>query len=217
MLFALLKGFFTGASLIIAIGAQNAFVLHQGLRQQHHLTVATICVMVDVVLIFIGVAGLGVLLQKTPVLLDIARWGGAVFLAAYGARSLWKAFAAYRIDKVASGNRGNVNTAGNNEMCDVLSVGQAVVITLSLSLLNPHVYLDTVVLLGAIGGQLPDLGWFWFWIGASMASCCWFFALSLVAKQLAPWFARPATWQLLDVVIGLVMLTIAIQLVRGNF
>ena len=219
MLFAFIKGFFTGASLIIAIGAQNAFVLRQGLRQQRHIAVAGACTVIDVLLIFVGVAGLGVLIKQHPSFLETARWGGAAFLTVYGVRSLWKARANSYDGYAESGDLSRMDV--RNEHClsggartpATLSLTKALLITVSLSLLNPHVYLDTVVLLGAIGGQLPGSGWLWFWLGASLASFCWFFSLSLAAKQLAPLFARPKAWRLLDAMVGLVMILIALQLV----
>lgn len=197
MLIAYLKGLGMGAGLIMAIGAQNAFVLRQGLLRRHVFICALICALCDMVLISAGVAGMGSVIVAHPTLLAVAKWGGAAFLAVYGIRS---AIAAFRTDGM---------TAASG---DVGSRAAAVAAALSFSLLNPHVYLDTVVLLGAIGGQQPDGGRLYFALGAMSASVLWFFSLSYGARLLAPLFARPVAWRVLDGIIAVVMWAIALSL-----
>jgi L-lysine exporter family protein LysE/ArgO len=199
---AALQGFALGGGLILAIGAQNAFVLRQGLRREHVFTVAAICFLCDGALIALGCAGFASLLQLVPALPGIAAWGGAVFLLAYGARAFR---AAWKPASLGSELRGTRN-----------SWRRIAVTTLALSLLNPHVYLDTVILLGSVAAQLPDPARTAFGLGAVTASGLFFFSLAYGASLLAPWFARPATWRWLDLLVGLVMWTIAASLIAGQ-
>jgi len=190
-----LKGLGLGAGLIIAIGAQNAHVLRMGLRRQHVALTVGVCILCDVVLIAAGVAGMGAVIGRNPALLALARWGGAGFLAWYGVRA-WRA--AWRSGTlVAEGGAA------------ALDPRQALTLALGLSLLNPHVYLDTVVLLGSFGGQQAGLGRLWFAAGAMSASVAWFLALGFGARVLSPLFSRPMAWRALDGMIGAVMLTLA--------
>lgn len=198
MIFAFLKGLGIGASLIVAIGAQNAFVLRQGLLRQYVLTCAAICTLCDMVLIYCGVAGMGVVIAQSPALLTLAKWGGALFLIAYGARSAWAA--------IKSGGLAVAGEAAPSHAAIVLSA-------FSFSLLNPHVYLDTVVLLGAVGAQQIGDARPAFTVGAMTASTLWFFGLGYGARLLAPVFARPVAWRILDGLIALVMWMIAVSLV----
>jgi len=197
MIFAFLKGLGIGASLIIAIGAQNAFVLRQGLLRQYVLTCALICTLCDMVLIYCGVAGMGLLISSSPQLLTFAKWGGALFLLAYGARSAWAAFSS-----------GGLAVAGDAMPSHAAIVASA----FSFSLLNPHVYLDTVVLLGAVGGQQIGPARIAFTAGAMTASTLWFFSLGYGARLLAPLFAKPIAWRVLDGLIAVVMWMIAVSL-----
>ncbi|MHB0879062.1 MAG: LysE/ArgO family amino acid transporter [Anaerolineae bacterium] len=196
-----IEGLGLGASLIVAIGAQNAFVLRQGLRRQHTFVTASICALCDIALISLGVAGLGAVIARAPSLLAIATWGGAAFLFAFGLRSFLSALrpGALSTDAVAG-------EAGR-------TVRSVVLTTLGLSLLNPHVYLDTVVLFGSIGARHPVDERLGFALGAITASLLWFFGLSYGAALLAPFFRRPATWCLLDAAVGCVMWAIAVGLV----
>lgn len=194
---ALLTGFGTGAGLIIAIGSQNAFVLSSALRHQHAYAVAATCMLVDIILISAGVWGLGTLIERFPALLTVATWGGAAFLLVYGA------FAFHRAWRPSALEAEQVKTA---------SLKGAVLTVLALSLLNPHVYLDTVILLGSIGGQLPDSQPLWFALGACLASVLWFSLLAWGGRLLAPWFANPTSWRWLDIFIGAVMWAIAFSL-----
>ena len=197
---ALLAGVGFGLSLIVAIGAQNAFVLRQGLRREHVLAVVLICALSDAVLIAVGVAGVGTLLQLAPWLLVVVRIAGAGFLSIYGilaARRALKPAALFAEDVGAS-----------------TPLVTAIVTCLALTLLNPHVYLDTVVLLGSIAATHGDDRW-WFGLGAVAASIVWFSALGYGARLLRPLFAKPLAWRILDGFIAIVMFAIAISLLIG--
>jgi L-lysine exporter family protein LysE/ArgO len=194
-----------GASLIIAIGAQNAFVLRQGLRRRHVLVAVSICVLVDAALISLGVAGFGSLVGLFPAILDVAALSGAAFLVVYGALALRAAVAteSLRVDDGPEPVQA--------------SMTPVVLAALAVSLLNPHVYLDTVVLLGSVAVQFPAPERLSFALGAISASFLWFFSLGFGARLLAPLFARPVSWRVLDGGIALVMWSIAFSLVRGVF
>lgn len=189
-----LTGLATGAGLIIAIGAQNAFVLSQGIRREYHWPIAGLCGLIDALLITLGIAGMGVLISDSPLLLTLVTWGGAAFLLWYGANALRSALKAGSLE---------VQTRG------LSSLRGALLTTLALSLLNPHVYLDTVILLGSIGGRYPDEGRYWFGAGAALFSFIWFFSLSLGARWLAPLFQKPLAWRILDGLVCLMMWTLA--------
>lgn len=202
-LLAALAGLGLGLSLIIAIGAQNAYVLRQGLRREHIVAVIAICALSDLVLIGLGVAGLGFLVDAVPWLIVAVRFAGAVFLLVYAA------LAARRAIRPTETLRAGEAPAKTR---------LAVVVTTALALtwLNPHVYLDTVVLLGSIASTHGEERW-WFGAGAGLGSILWFTALGLGARLLAPVFARPVAWRILDGIIALVMTAIAISLVVGAF
>jgi L-lysine exporter family protein LysE/ArgO len=194
-----LAGFGLGASLIVAIGAQNAFVLRQGLRREHIGIVILICAASDVVLIALGVAGAGALFAAAPWLVTVARIAGAAFLVLYAV------LAARRAVRPAPGSL--QADAGRRS-----PRASAVALTcLALTWLNPHVYLDTVVLLGSIASTHGDGRWA-FGAGAAVASVLWFTALGLGARALAPLFARPTAWRVLDGVVAIVMLVVAATL-----
>jgi len=197
---AFTSGFATSAALIVAIGAQNAFVLRQGLARAHVLPVVLVCALSDALLITLGVAGLGALVQASPLLLDVARYGGAAFLIAYGAASARRALSDH-----ALGAGGRAST----------DLGAALAACLAFTYLNPHCWLDTVVLLGAVATQQPAAERASFGGGAVLASAVWFFALGYGARLLAPLFARPLAWRLLDGTIALVMGSIAVALLRA--
>lgn len=193
-------GFALGLSLIVAIGAQNAFVLRQGLRREHVLAVVLVCALSDAVLIAAGVAGFGLLASQLPGLETVMRMLGAAFLMWYGARTLlaaWRGGAALRAER----------DPGNG------SLRRALLTCLALTWLNPHVYLDTVMLLGAVSSQYESR--LHFGLGAVSASLCFFFALGFGARLLAPVFARPVAWRVLDLGIGLTMWLIAAKLLIG--
>lgn len=192
---AFLKGLGLGASLIMAIGSQNAHVLRMGLLRQHVGATVLVCIVCDMLLIAAGVAGMGVLIQQSPLLLEMARWGGAAFLFWYGLRA-WRA---------VLGNDSLAVAAGQTQ----IPLRQALLTVLAMTLLNPHVYLDTVVLLGSIGGQQPEGSRQWFVLGACCASALWFLSLGYGARLLAPLFSRPLSWRVLDGVVGSVMWSLA--------
>ena len=200
MLVSLLAGLGLGLSLIVAIGAQTAFVLRQGLRREHVLVVVAICAMSDAVLIAAGVAGLGALLERAEWLLVVVRIAGAAFLTWYGVRAAMRAFRPATLDATVEGEPTSLRTA-------VLTV-------LALTWLNPHVYLDTVVLLGSIGATHGDTRW-WFAAGAMLGSVLWFSALGFGSRLLRPLFARPVSWRILDGLIAVVMIAIAVSLLLG--
>jgi len=198
--FPFIKGLGVGASLIMAIGSQNAFVLSYAIRGQHALVIGMVCAAIDIVLIFSGVLGLGVLIKDTPILIDIASYFGAAFLLVYGAIAFRRVFRPSGLD---------VNSVKK------MTLLNAVVTTAALSLLNPHVYLDTVILLGSIGGQLPGNQSLLFALGACVASLLWFSVLVMGGKALAPWFKSPKSWQKLDFLVGATMWVIAGFLIYG--
>ena len=200
MLDSAAAGLLTGLSLIVAIGAQNAFVLRQGLLRQHVGPVVAVCAISDLVLIVAGVAGIGAIVQHAPTALTIVRWLGVAFLTAYGVRSLWRAREA-----------GSLHAATANP----ISLRAALAQIVALTWLNPHVYLDTVLLIGSIAAHHGPTGKWWFAAGASLASLLWFTGLGYGARLLAPLLSRPRAWQVLDVVIGLVMFAIAAVLLLG--
>ncbi len=194
---AFLQGLGIGAGLIIAIGAQNAFVLSQGVKRQYQWLVACICSFCDVVLIFSGAAGTGGIVAANPGLRSAAAWGGAIFLLWYGGRSLLSAIA------------GNALFTNGGERQSRRNIATA---TLAVTLLNPHIYLDTLVLLGSCSGRFMGAGRYLFALGACSASVMWFFALSLGGVVLAPLFRNRLAWRLLDTLVCLTMWTIAVRL-----
>jgi L-lysine exporter family protein LysE/ArgO len=194
------QGLFLSLGLIVAIGAQNAFVLRQGLRREHVGSVVAFCAVADALLITAGVFGMAQALGDRPMLARGLALGGAAFLAVYGWRALQRARQISALDVTASG--------------PTLSRGAALAQAAAFTLLNPHVYLDTVLLVGSIGAQQPAPFQAWFAAGASTASLLWFSALGFGARWLAPWFARPRAWQVLDALIGLTMWVLSALLVR---
>ena len=194
---AALAGFGFSLSLIVAIGAQNAFVLRQGLRREHVVPVLLFCALSDAVLIFLGIFGLGALLQVVPWLLGAIRWGGIAFLIAYGAFALRRALRPQALSAEAGGERS--------------PLGATMLAIAAITWLNPHVYLDTVMLMGSVATTYDAQRW-WFGAGAASASLVWFTALGLGARFLRPLFARPAAWRALDVVIAVIMWALALML-----
>lgn len=197
---AFFQGFVLGAGLIIAIGSQNAYVLRQGLKREHVLLICLVCALSDALLITIGVSGTGTLVASSETLLTLVRIGGALFLAVYGVRAAQTAIKGEYLD-AASGAL--VPTP----------LKTTLLTTLAFTYLNPHVYLDTVILLGSIAGQFGWAERVQFGSGAIVASFAWFFALGYGARWLAPMFSRPIAWKLLDSLIALIMFGLAISLV----
>jgi L-lysine exporter family protein LysE/ArgO len=196
----LLAGFLLGLSLILPIGAQNAFVLRLGLRGEHVLAVCLTCALSDAVLILAGVSGFAQLSARVPWAETVLLYGGVAFLLAYGARSFMAAFGSASLGASEGAPAG---------------LGRVVLTCLALTWLNPHVYLDTVVLIGSISTQF-DEGKGLFAAGAMLASFVFFFSLGFGARLLKPLFARPVTWRVLDVAIGLVMWATAARLLLNE-
>ncbi|MFI2754312.1 LysE/ArgO family amino acid transporter [Cellulomonas sp. P22] len=194
----LLTGFLTSLTLIAAIGAQNAFVLRQGIRREHVVPVILVCAGADLLLITAGVAGLGALVVAHPGVLTASRYGGAAFLLVLAVAAARRARHPSHLDPAAQGPA---------------TLGAVLATCLALTFLNPHVYLDTVVLLGSLAQQHGPAGSWAFGAGAGLASIVWFTALGAGATRLAPVFARPRAWQVLDAGVAAVMATIAVLLV----
>jgi L-lysine exporter family protein LysE/ArgO len=201
-----LQGLGLGASLIMAIGAQNAHVIRTGVRGQHVLATVAACIAVDVLLIGLGIAGLGALVEASPTLMAVARYGGAAFLVWYGWRC-WKS-------SLRGANLLDSSLAASPDE-KAQTLGRALATVLALSLLNPHVYLDTVVLLGAVGSSLAGEARLSFALGAMTASVLWFSALGLGARRFATVLGRPAVWRAIEAATGTLMLVLAYLLVRG--
>jgi L-lysine exporter family protein LysE/ArgO len=192
----LFLGFIASFTLIAAIGAQNAFVLRQGIRREHVLPVVALCTVSDIVLISAGIAGVGALISAHPSALNIAKFGGALFLVGYGlmaARRAWRPSSLTPSEETPA------------RLIDVL------VTCAALTFLNPHVYLDTVVLLGALANEHRDEKWL-FGVGAVTASAVWFISLGLGARRLAGLFAAPMTWRILDGLIAVMMIGLGVSL-----
>ena len=228
----LVAGLGLGLSLIVAIGAQNVFVLRQGIRREHVFVVAAICAVSDALLIAAGVGGMGAALQAAPWLIGVARWAGAAFLVGYAflaARRAWRGTESGLVvgEDAASAGRGarsasrdaggGLGTGADASSATAVVAGRTallpVVLTcLALTWLNPHVYLDTVVLLGSVGATYGEQRWI-FAAGAMLASVAWFFSLAYGARLLGGVLASPRAWRILDGIIAVVMLAIAVSLV----
>lgn len=192
-----LSGFLLGASLIIAIGAQNAFILRQGLLRQHVFILCLICALSDALLIAAGVAGLGTLIAQSPLLINVVTMGGALFLFSYALFAFRRALKPEVLHAAKTGG-GSLKTA--------------IAACLAFTFLNPHVYLDTVLLLGSLSARYEGSARTAYAAGAMLASFVWFFGLGYGARLLEPVFARPAAWRVLDVAIGLIMAGIGLSL-----
>jgi len=197
---ASIAGLCFGLSLIVAIGAQNAFVLRQGLIRNHVLIIVVICAVCDVALIFAGIAGLGALITSIGWLLPAIELVGGLFVATYGVFAAKRALSSESLAPTAE-------SVG-------LTTAVAITTTLGLTLLNPHVYLDTVLLLGSVASTYGQNRW-WFGLGAAIGSITWFFSLGFGARMLKPVFAKPIAWRILDIIIAIVMFAIAGTLLVG--
>ena len=196
MFVALVTGLFTGWSLIVAIGAQNAFVIRQGLTKKYVLPVVLVCALADISLIAAGVAGLGALLRSIPAAFEIIRWAGVVYLLWFGIKSVRSAIKPGALD--ASGNQSG-------------SLKTVLLTVLGMTFLNPHVYLDTVIFLGVIANQFGEQRW-QFAIGAMCASVIWFFAIGYGSRAASRFMGKPAFWRILDSLIAAIMLALAVSL-----
>lgn len=197
MPFVLMKGFFSSASLIISIGAQNAFVIRQGLARRDLLLTAFLCAFIDAVLIVLGVLGFGQIIAEYPFLIVLTKGFAILFLVLYGAYSFKSIFESKRLSEEQQG---------------IYSRRKTLLLLLMLTLLNPHVYLDTVILLGSIAAQYPSHEQFYFAIGAIGASFFWFFSLTYGTRYLAPLLNKPTAWKIIDGLTGLTMWGIALNL-----
>jgi L-lysine exporter family protein LysE/ArgO len=200
MLSAALAGFLLGGSLIVAIGAQNAFVIRQGALNAHVFWICLFCSVCDSVLIWAGVFGLGALIKFVPLFIPVLTYGGAAFLIWYGIKALLRALN-------PSGMGTSSEAAG--------SLKAALAACAAFTLLNPHVYLDTVVLVGSIANARPAGDQVPFATGASIASLTWFFALGYGAKALGPWLTQPKVWRVIDFAIAAIMFLLALKLLLG--
>jgi L-lysine exporter family protein LysE/ArgO len=198
---ALLPGFLTGLSLIIAIGAQNAFVIRQGLLKRHVTLIVAICAVSDAALIYLGTGGLGTVIQNQPSLLEFIRWFGVAYLSWFGIKSLRSALTTQSLQAGVGAE---------------VSKKKIIATCLALTFLNPHVYLDTVILLGSIANQFEDNRWF-FAGGAAVSSLVWFSAIGFGARAASRFMSKPVFWKILDSLIALVMFSIAITLAIYDF
>lgn len=198
---ALLAGAGLGGSLIIAIGAQNAYVLRQGLRREHVLPIVAFCALSDAALIAVGVAATGAITDAVPRVASVIRWGGAAFLIAYGLMALRRAVRTGGLSADPGGKP--------------VSRGRALTTAAALTWLNPHVYLDTLLLVGSVASSHGDARWV-FGAGAAAASVVWFAGLGFGARVLSRYFARPLAWRILDLLIAVTMLTIGIGLILSD-
>ncbi len=195
----LAQGFLVTAGLIMAIGAQNAHVLRMGLTRQHVFVTIAICAASDALLVGLGIKGMGAVLEHFPLAVEIATWGGAAFLLWYGLRSLRAAFGRHALNATETHS---------------VTLREAVLLVLAFTYLNPHAWLDTIVLVGAIGGRHHGVDRVTFWAGSVIASASWFMLLGYGARVLAPLFAKPISWRVLDALIGVSMGALAISLLR---
>ena len=195
------SGVLSGFALIIAIGAQNAFVIRQGLQRQHVLTVVLFCAISDALLIAAGTAGLGKVIESAPEVLEIVRWFGVTYLIFFGLKSLRSAF------------RHNTLTL---EQGNLVSRKRTILTVLGLTFLNPHVYLDTVIFLGSIANQFPADKWF-FSAGAMTASFLWFFFIGFGSKMAARFMVKVVFWKVLDLAVAIIMFTLATYLTFYHF
>lgn len=200
MFLALCKGFFTSAGLIMAIGAQNAFILKQGLMKKHLFVTALVASVIDAILICSGVLGFGTVLLAYPLTIQLAKYFAIGFLLFYGAMSLKAALREEKMDITS---------------CKAASLKGTLLLLIGFSLLNPHVYLDTVILLGSVASQQPVHQQGVFAIGAIAASFVWFFSLTYGARLLAPFFSKPITWKILNVTIACMMWGVALSIAHG--
>nr|WP_024965777.1 arginine exporter ArgO [Pantoea sp. IMH] len=198
MLSVFFQGMALGAALILPLGPQNAFVMNQGIRRQYHLMTAGLCTLSDIILICAGVFGGSALLTQSPLLLNLVTWGGVAFLLWYG----WGA--------IRTALSGNIDL----ESAEIRKQGRWRIIAtmMAVTWLNPHVYIDTFVVLGSLGGQLPAAARVWFALGSAMASLLWFFSLALMAAWLSPRLNTTRAQRIINALVGAVMWAIALKL-----
>lgn len=201
MFYATVQGFAIGASMIIPIGAQNAYVLNQGIKRNYHKTVATICIICDFTLIILGVYGGSHILASNPVLLTVVTWFGILFLLSYGGLSFYSMIP----DKKSK-------ESDSQQMSIKRSLRLVILTTLAVTLLNPHVYLDTVLIIGSVGSQFQQHEQLFFVLGCFIASLTWFYSLALTASKLSPVLSKPKTQKVINFCVGVIMWGIALSL-----
>ncbi|MCV9878320.1 arginine exporter ArgO [Brenneria izbisi] len=203
MLAAYLQGLILGAAMILPLGPQNAFVMNQGIRRQYHVMIALLCAFSDMVLICAGIFGGNALLSQSSLLMALVTWGGVAFLLGYG----WGAM------KTAFSKDLTLADAEVMKQCR----WRIIATMLAVTWLNPHVYLDTFVVLGSLGSQFSEDARGWFAMGTITASFVWFLALALLAAWLAPWLNTPRSQRVINLFVGIVMWSIALQLARQGW
>jgi len=199
--FILVKGFALGLSMIVPIGSQNAMILNQGIARNHHLTTAALFASYDILLIALGVMGGSLLLSSNNMAFNILSWGGIIFLLSYGALSFQQAM------NNSTDNKSNSSTKKSYKV--------VIITTLIVTFLNPHVYVDTVMVIGSVGGQYQDNNKLFFMIGTMLASIVWFFALAIGAAKLSVQLSKPKVKRFIDIVIALIMWSIAWSLYQS--
>lgn len=199
--FILVKGFALGLSMIVPIGSQNAMILNQGIARNHHLTTAALFASYDILLIALGVMGGSLLLSSNSTAFNILSWGGIIFLLCYGALSFQQAM--------------NNSTANNDGSSSKKSYKVVIITTLIVTFLNPHVYVDTVMVIGSVGGQYQDNNKLFFMIGTMLASIVWFFALAISAAKLSVQLSKPKVKRIIDIVVAIIMWSIAWSLYQS--
>ena len=199
-MFTIAKGFIIGAGMIIPIGVQNSYVLSQAIKKNYHFTAATICILCDVILMSLGVFGGGALVTSNEVLYQLITWGGILFLSVYGAM-FFKAFYVANSDGLSIESKRSTRKA-------------VIFTTLAVTLLNPHVYLDTVVIIGSISGQYQVTEKWLFLIGTLLASLVWFYSLSLASAKMSPWLSQPKVQRGINLIVALIMWSIALSLLN---
>jgi L-lysine exporter family protein LysE/ArgO len=206
-------------SLIVAVGAQNVFVLRQGLRREHVLPVVLICAASDAALVLVGTAGLGFLVAELPWLIVAARWLGGISLVAYGilaARRAWRAEGETLVADTHSASAAGTATQGGTATLTRARLAPVLIATLAFTFLNPNVYLDTVLLIGSIAATHGDARWL-FAAGAILGSITWFFALGFGARHLGRWLRTPRAWRILDTIIAALLVIMGVLLVLPVF
>jgi len=193
----LLQGLFLGASMIIPIGAQNSHILNHGIKKNHHFLAASICMVCDVVLIALGVFGGAQLIATSPTLVTVISWAGIIFLLAYASLSFRQAWLNSSTSEQSSTDKAHKKP------------GLVIVSTLAVTMLNPHVYLDTVLVLGSVGGQFQGNEKIAFALGTMLASMLWFYSLAGAAAKMSPWLNQAKVRRVIDMLVGLIMCAIA--------
>ncbi|XQW83612.1 LysE/ArgO family amino acid transporter [Thalassotalea piscium] len=207
MISPLFQGFFLGASMILPIGAQNSHILNHGIKKNHHMLAATVCMLCDVILIGLGIFGGAKLISSSPLVFTLITWGGILFLLTYAMLSFKSAWQINAHNSLTSSNdEPSALTSKSKNKLAVLTT------TLAITLLNPHVYLDTVMVLGSVGGQFAGHEKIAFAVGTMLASVIWFYSLAGAAAKLSPWLNQPKVQQVIDIIVGIVMCFIGYSL-----